>query len=84
MGSELFLMWWDEYDDTIHWAKTCNGIFWDLQEPLLDQRSTTVQPAGLYLAWKAKPIKGRRPVRRRKSTTAWPFSTRPFLVPRAK
>jgi hypothetical protein len=85
MGSELFLIWWDEHDNTIHWAKTCNGIFWDLQDPLPDRRSTTVETAtGLYLAWKAKPIKSRRPARKRTNATAWPFSTRPFLVPRAK
>jgi hypothetical protein len=84
MGSELFLIWWDEHDNTIHWAKTCNGIFWDLQDPLPDQRSTSMQPSsGLYLAWKAEPIKSRRPARKRKRATAWPVSTRPFLVPRA-
>jgi hypothetical protein len=85
MASELFLMWWDEHDDTIHWAKSCDGASWDLQAPLPELRSTNASPStGLYLAWKAQPFKSRRPARKRKRATAWPYSARPFLVPRAK
>jgi hypothetical protein len=85
LASELFLIWWDEHDDTIHWAKSCDGASWHLQAPLPDLSSTNVPPStGLYLAWKAQPLKSRPPTRKRKRATVWPFSTRPFLVPRAK
>jgi hypothetical protein len=85
MASELFLMWWDEHNDTIHWAKSSDGAAWHLQAPLPDLRGTNAPPStGLYLAWKAPPFESRRPAKKRKRATAWPYSTRPFLVPRAK
>jgi hypothetical protein len=78
LEAELYLIWWDEHSNTIHWAKSCDGSSWQLQAPLPDEHNTNVPPsAGLYLAWKASLRKQRHPAVR-------PFTSRPFLVPRAK
>ena len=85
LAAELYLIWWDEHNNTIHWAKSCDGSSWQLQAPLPDERNTDVPPsAGLYLAWKAKPMKSRRSLRKQNRPAVRPFTSRPFLVPRAK
>lgn len=77
MASELYLIWWDEHNNTIHWAKSCDGHSWHLQAPLPDEdtREGASMPSKPHLVWKAANTARAKRKRARRTV-------RPFLVAR--